>query len=72
MNNMFSFCISLKLLDLSSFNTYNAAYNVTNMSYMFDGCKTLESLGLCESLKIDKIKFSKNEKKLLDEFKKSN
>ena len=56
MSWMFSHCESLKSIDLSSFNTNN----VTDMSHMFSGCK---------SLKIENIKIKKNEEKILNEFK---
>ena len=39
---MFKDCISLKTIDLSSFNTSN----VSNMIFMFEGCVSLESLDL--------------------------
>ena len=42
MSNMFSWCTSLKELDLSSFNTSK----VTDMSYMFDNCSSLTKLNL--------------------------
>ena len=35
---MFSWCSSLKSIDLSSFNTTN----VNNMSYIFSGCTSLK------------------------------
>ena len=39
---MFYGCISLKFIDLSSFNTQN----VTDISYMFYGCSSLKSINL--------------------------
>ncbi len=42
MEYMFSNCISLQLLDLSSFNTQN----VQNMDYMFSNCESLYFLDL--------------------------
>ena len=46
MSWMFYYCESLKSLsDISKWNTNN----VTDMSYMFDGCK---SLSLSETIKI--------------------
>ena len=42
MQNMFMSCSSLRILDLSSFNTSN----VTNMAYMFGYCYSLQSIDL--------------------------
>jgi len=42
MSYMFSYCSSLKELNLSNFNTNN----VKDMSHMFDGCKSLKILNL--------------------------
>ena len=44
MSNMFTTCISLTSLDVSSFNTAN----VEDMSYMFSGCLELKSLNISE------------------------
>ena len=42
MKNMFMFCINLKSIDLSNFNTTN----VENMENMFYRCKNLKKLDL--------------------------
>ena len=42
MSNMFSGCISLSSLNLSTFNTSS----VTDMGWMFSGCSSLSSLDL--------------------------
>ena len=42
MTDMFSFCSSLKELNLNNFNTNNVKY----MSRMFQGCSPLEELNL--------------------------
>ena len=80
MSKMFSYCSSLKSIDLSSFNTTN----VKDMSFMFSGCSSLQSINLssfnttnvknmrsmfygCSSLKKENVKISEYGKKLLDE-----
>ena len=40
MNSMFSNCYSLNSINLSNFNTNK----VTDMSSMFDGCKSLKNI----------------------------
>ena len=52
---MFSYCSSLKSIDLSSFNTSN----VKVMDFMFDNCS---------SLKKENIKINNNEKNILKKF----
>ena len=42
MSWMFCFCLSLKELNLSNFNTNN----VTDMNFMFSGCPLLNELNL--------------------------
>ena len=42
MSSMFSGCLNLKTIDLSSFNTQN----ITNMSSMFSDCKELKNIDL--------------------------
>ena len=83
MSLMFSYCESLKSLDLSSFNTTN----VNKMESMFRSCSLLKSLDLssfdttnvknmddmflgCPSLKKGNVKISKNGEKIMDEIKK--
>ena len=82
MNNMFGLCSSLKELDLSSFNTQN----VEKMDYMFTSCDGLTKINLSsfdvskadinsmfyETPNLKKEGVKKKEKRIIDEFTRTN